>query len=268
MPSIRFTWLIIATLLTGTVAPQGVAAEPAYAIQVTKAKTVRATYAFEILAPKFTAKEWILFAAEAPDLPGQRGVRTRLIPSGESYTDLSDRHRELLRARIPVKSESQKHDVSGKIEWQATLYGRKLVRRQAGTKYTTPSSLSTAERTASLAETKTLDFSSPDFQDWLNEHKLRRRRNEDDVEFGRRAFLAVTRSMKYDYALKMDRRASHLCGDESADCGGMSVLFVAAMRANQIPARVLLGAWTRRTVDGTIQRAGRLPSPDRRRSDE
>jgi transglutaminase-like putative cysteine protease len=237
--------LLAATAWLDIVAVSAATAEPAYALQTTETKTIRGIYSFEIVAPKMAVKEWILFAAQAPELPGQRDTHTTLTPLGRPYEESSPRHRALLRARIGVADKTHEHKVAARIEWQATLYSRRLVSRSPGEKHAAPQPPSTAERTASLAETKTLDFSAADFQDWLNEHHLRRRRGESDVDFGRRAFLAVTRSLKYQYSENMDRRASHLCSDDAADCGGMSVLFVAALRANQIPARVLLGRWAK-----------------------
>jgi transglutaminase-like putative cysteine protease len=41
----------------------------------------------------------------------------------------------------------------------------------------------------------------------------------------------------------MDRHASAVCASGKSDCGGMSNLFVAVMRASQVPARGLFGRW-------------------------
>src|SRR5947208_131908 len=69
-----------------------------------------------------------------------------------------------------------------------------------------------------LATKPTLDFESDQFQAWLRKHKLNRHRREIELDFGRRTFLHITRSMKYDYEEKMDRHASHLCEADAADC--------------------------------------------------
>ena len=54
----------------------------------------------------------------------------------------------------------------------------------------------------------------------------------------------------------MDRHASFVCQHDSADCGGMSILYVATLRANQVPARVLFGRWAKSAVAGaTLQGA-------------
>jgi transglutaminase-like putative cysteine protease len=48
----------------------------------------------------------------------------------------------------------------------------------------------------------------------------------------------------------MERSASHVCEAGKSDCGGLSVLFVAALRANQVPARVLVGRWAQSSRPG------------------
>ena len=237
--------LILVGAIAGAIAPASVAAEHDYVLQTAKTRTIKGIYKFEIDAPKMTAREWIVFAAQAPELPSQTGTRTKLMPGGETYRDLSDRHRSLLLARIPATSDALKHSVRGYIELQATLHSRKLVRREPGVKYAAPVALSDIERAAALAETTTLDFSNDKFQAWLKEHRLHQKRKEDDLDFGRRVFLSIKHSMGYEYTEKMDRHASHLCEVDHADCGGMSVLFVAVLRASRIPARVLAGRWAK-----------------------
>jgi hypothetical protein len=230
-------------------------AESTYGIRVAKTKTIRGVYSFVIHSPNLAAKEWILFAAQAPELPGQSHTSSRLLPDGQAFRDLSDRHRQLLRAQILVSDETQRHTLRGQIEWQATLYSRNLERREPNVSYSSPPVLSTSEHRAALAETTTLDYSQDVFQQWLRKHRLHKTANESDLDFGRHAFLAITHALRYDYAELMDRHASHICQTDRADCGGMCALFAATLRANGVPARMLMGRWARSadphgTLDG------------------
>jgi transglutaminase-like putative cysteine protease len=43
----------------------------------------------------------------------------------------------------------------------------------------------------------------------------------------------------------MDRLASSVCKSSGSDCGGLSALFCAVMRASGVPARALVGRWAR-----------------------
>lgn len=242
--------ICLAAVLSAARAAPLTAAEPTYFLQYEKAKSIKATFTFEIHLPNLTAKEWILFAAQAPALTSQAQVQTVLRPGGEACRDYSHRNRVLLRARVPASNKALQHTVTASTEMHATLYSRHLVPRRAGVKYPEVVEPSDAERERSTAETSLLNFSDETFQTWLRKHRLHRKRKESDIDLGRRTFLAITRSMKYDYELKMDRRASHLCEADEADCGGMCVLFAAAMRANDVPARLLCGRWAKSSKPG------------------
>jgi transglutaminase-like putative cysteine protease len=242
--------LAVASLVGVLVLASSARAAPNYAIEVTKSKTIKATYSFEVDTPKLTANEWIIFAPAAPNLVCQSDTRTRLVPDGAPYTELSPRARSILRARVSANDASLKNAFRGRLEVHATLYARKLVERTAGGKYATVEPLSPAERQASLAETSMLDLSNEKFQAWIKEHKLARKRNEDELAFGLRVFLDIRRSFGYEYREEMDRHASHVCQAGKSDCGGLSGLFVATMRASNVPARILFGRWAKSAESG------------------
>jgi transglutaminase-like putative cysteine protease len=223
------------------------AAEPGYVLHRAKSKTIRGTLAFEIHVPDLVVSEWIFFASKAPALPGQTDTQTRMSLGGEPYLDLSPRGHALLRARIPVADESRRHTLRGEIVWQATLYGRKLVKGPGDGQ---PHLLDVLNREAALVESPTLDYSARPFQDWLTRHRLQRASGESELDFARRTYLTITHAYHYDYEAKMDRRASHLCQTDQADCGGMCALFVAALRANGVPARMLFGRWAKSSHAG------------------
>ncbi len=54
------------------------------------------------------------------------------MPGGKKWPDLSPQKRVLLRSQIPVNEKSLEHGLSGRVEFQATLYSRNLVRREPG----------------------------------------------------------------------------------------------------------------------------------------
>ena len=91
---------------------------------------------------------------------------------------------------------------------------------------------------------------------WLREQQLMHRTGESDLDFARRAFLTIRHAYHYHYAEEMDRHASFVCQQTAADCGGMSILYVATLRAGGIPARVLFGRWAKSAKAGaTLDRA-------------
>jgi Transglutaminase-like superfamily len=218
--------------------------ESQYAIVTAKTKTVKATDTFAIYGPEITAKAWVLIAAQPPEMTGQRKVSARLVPGGEPLTDLA-RGRKLLRSQILVNNASLAQRLNGRAEYHATLYSRNLVRREPGETYAQPEKLSSTERKLSLAPSETLDFLSPGFQQWLKKKNLHKSASESDVDFGRRAFLAIKQAYHYHYSETLDRHASATCQNDGTDCGGLSALFAATMRANKIPARLLIGHWAK-----------------------
>lgn len=221
------------------------AAESPYALITTEAQRVHAVLRFEIEAPQLQATEWILFVANPPTLPGQAAQTAKLEPFGLPYTETGELRRPLLRARIPVSSETNVKRMAAMSEFQATLYSRHLTQLGDQEKRPVVATLTKSERDAALRKSPMFDFASTHFVHWLDEHRLRRRKQEHDVDFGRRVFLAVVKSCDYEYAAQMTRNAAHVCTVGKSDCGGMAVLFVAALRANDIPARVLSGCWAK-----------------------
>jgi transglutaminase-like putative cysteine protease len=222
-----------------------------YALLPTETKPFHATYTFEVETPDFLAREWVLFAAKAPNLAGrQTGMSTRLLPGGEPYRELSPRGRNILRALVPASNESLQHRVQVKVEYSGNLAGRRLVRREAGKSYLEIPVPSDAERSASLAESDIYDFKSADFRSWIAKNGLQRGRTEIDVDYARRVYLKLEQQVSYEYLKKMDRRASHVCKAGRSDCGGMSIAFVAAMRSAGIPAKIVAGRWARSSEAG------------------
>ena len=77
---------------------------------------------------------------------------------------------------------------------------------------------------------------------------MRRAREESDLAFARRVFLDLRAACRYEYTARMDRRASAVCKAGKSDCGGLSALLVATLRANGVPSRVLFGRWASSAV--------------------
>ena len=180
-----------------------------------------------------------------PVLPGQTGVSSTLEPGGVPGRELSPEHRPVLRVRIPAATADRKHALELRLEYRATLWSRRLVplRPDSRQKVPPPPPLDPAERRAALAQGGSFDFAADAFKRWLDEHGLRRDPEEAEIDFARRVFLAIKESFTYVHVAEPDRRASLICRVSESDCGGMSVVFVSALRARGIPARVLAGRW-------------------------
>jgi len=160
--------------------------EPVYALVATSAKHVHDDLTFEFVAPKLRAKEWVVYTARLPELTSQTEVRSALAPGGRPARELSAADRPVLFTRIPVKGSNGLDGLTIRVEYEANLVARRLVRREPGTKVAplaTP--LPQKERRLSLAAGRQFDFQSPSFQGWLDAHKLRRESKEGEIDFAR-----------------------------------------------------------------------------------
>jgi transglutaminase-like putative cysteine protease len=226
---------------------------PAYRLQVQEARRVTAVQTFEIAAPHLHASEWVIVAAQAPELPGQTGVRTTLEPAGTVRTEYSPLRRPVVTARVRARGPGRDQPLTVRVTYQATLRARRLVPLAPGEAAPAVPPLSAAERRLALLPSTTIDFRAGDFQHWLDERGLRNRDGEPDFAFARRAFQASREHFTYCWPAGHDGKASTACRAGRGDCGSLAALFVAALRANGVPARVLVGHWAE------ARRAAALP---------
>lgn len=105
-----------------------------------------------------------------------------------------------------------------------------------------------------LASTESINWKDDSFQDWLDSSGLRRAGNESPVAFGERVYTYFKTHGRYTYPPVTAWNAAACCQRLRTDCGGFSLVFTAACRANKIPARLLVGQCFkgRRLSDGTV----------------
>lgn len=223
------------------------AADPAppaaYVVEAKDRQSVVAVLTFDVSCRNMQAAEWIVAAPVAPELPGQTGVKTTLSPAGTAVKDRSPEARPLLVARVPVTTPGRASGLPIRVTYQATLRARELKPLTAGAKAPRVPALTAADRKAYLADAGDIDLATPAFARWQAEQGYVRQPREGDLDFARRVFAAIRSGFAYEYKGEQDRRASAVCRAGRSDCGGLAVLFVAVMRTNKVPARVLYGRW-------------------------
>jgi len=219
----------------------------AYVLETHEAKRIEATLTYSVRYDQLQAKEWIVIVAQAPETSGQRKVKTRVEPKGEPATERGEFKRPLFLLRIPAKTVALSEGLQVRVIYEATLYSRKLVPVTADAKLPPVPELPEKVRKAALAAAGDIDHETPAFRAWLKDEKLTREPKEADLDFARRSFLVLRGKFKYEFRNNgaMDRLASSVCKGTGSDCGGLSALFCAVMRANGIPARELVGRWAR-----------------------
>ncbi|AGA29847.1 transglutaminase-like enzyme, predicted cysteine protease [Singulisphaera acidiphila DSM 18658] len=227
-------------------------ANRAYRLSTETVRSIDAVLTYEMMVPGVTAREWVVVAAQAPELPGQMNARSSLDPGGQPTWDLSPGSRPLLVSRVAADSHGTSNKIAARVQYQATLLSRHLERRQAGDEgtETDPIPLGNVERQRALARGGTYELDAPEFRRWLSAESLAMNPRESEIDYARRVFLVLKRSFTYEFQERMDRRLSRVCTLRRSDCGGLSILLVAALRTQGIPARILVGRWAKSAEPG------------------
>ncbi len=193
----------------------------------------------------FAAREWVAYVCVPPVLCGQKDISVTLsAPGAKTSCATISEHSLLQRKLIAVRTYGDggfEQKLPLEAHFWGTLFRRRLLPGSGG-EVEKPSG---AEWRNCLAESETIDFKSFDFQSFLDRQGLRLRTGERDIDFAFRVFEKIRQIYSYKFQSGQDRRVSALCHVGETDCGGLSFLFVGALRANDIPARPLVGRWAK-----------------------
>jgi transglutaminase-like putative cysteine protease len=243
-PPLR-TSLFAACVLFGVTAhagPDTPVPVPKYVIATTSATRVKAVLSVDVQGPKIQADEWSAFAAQLTKLPGQVNVRTILRPRGKLARELSEDGRPVLYERLAPVAPQGRQNLSVRLEYEATLLARQLERREPDDPAAppiVPPDLKTRRR--ELASAHQFDYKSAPFQAWLDDQKLRRQPDEDEVAFAQRAFGVLRKGLSHYEGADVEHVASKVVEAGKSDFAGLTAVYVAVLRANGIPARALFG---------------------------
>lgn len=226
-------------------------AQPAYKIEATDHQKVRATAGYEIRTTKFAVSKWMAYLSEPPELPSQRGVKTTFDPLGMSLAEKSLLARRVRYFEREVPNPAPGGSFKLTFTTEATLLSRKLVELKDGEKPPAVAPLTADERKYYLSSTTRVDHDAQAFKDWLDRKKLRRGKGEDAFDLAARVLDVIRADYRYFYDPNEDKRASVTCKRGATDCGGMCYLFVGALRANGVPARLLVGRYAKPRKPGS-----------------
>jgi transglutaminase-like putative cysteine protease len=210
-----------------------------YRLECKPVQRVKAVLDYGIDEPDGKVEEWYLYAPQAPALDRQRDVKTSFVPGGQPVEEFSPLKRTLLLSRVKGKPKG----VQVQLIVEATLHSTRLQPRSRGV---AAAKLDLDAKLAALytQSSETMKFKAKDFQEWLAHNKLKRGDKESDLRFARRAFQFLKQNFRYEYKPEgMDRHPSIVCKAGKSDCGGLSFLLVAVLRASGVPARPVVGRW-------------------------
>jgi transglutaminase-like putative cysteine protease len=215
-------------------------ARPAFDFKATLTETWTAPYA--------GSGTLHVYAPVLPELPGQTSVSSRLSAAGkeslrgEPVIDTGSFLRHLLALRIKPETQLASGGIALRADYEGTLFARRLVRSASPVPIP---DLTAEQRRQYLKMSVTMDHGDPALLQWVSHQSLRRHADEQTTQFAWRVFsyLASNGRDGGDIARYEARRPSRVFATLASDCGGLSLLFVAIMRANGIPARTLFGRW-------------------------
>ena len=143
-----------------------------------------------------------------------------------------------------------------RLHWQVRITGTFTTHELVGNATAMGPPLSRPTQFSGTSQS--LDWDSDAFQGWLEAHDLRRGKDERAVTYARRVYDFLTAHGEYVYPPQGGWTASSAARRLRTDCGGFSLVFVAACRAAHIPARLLVGQWLKtRGVGGSAEVTGR-----------
>lgn len=213
-----------------------------------------------VLVETFSHENWRslprleFLAPELPDLPRQEVVATRLHATGreengtETFSESGPDKRRFVRLEFARDWLDPRSPTEVILEYEAKLYPQTL---RAGPPPRPVPDLTPEEKRRYLRASHTMDFDDRKFRRWVVQTGLRKEEQEGVFAFGHRAFRYLVDHCRsggntegYD-----SRRPSVVSQTLASDCGGLSLLFVAVMRANGVPARSLFGRWANTQTD-------------------
>lgn len=187
-----------------------------------------------------------VFAPVPPQLATQTSLSAHLSVAEDptlqatGIAELSGLSRSMLRLSIGSDKVSPKSGVTLKAEYTGTLYTSQL--KSGSPPHMLPP---TSDSGSYLGTSATMDYDDPGFSQWLDQKGLHRQQGERTMQFAHRVYtyLIANATSGGDTSSYEARRPSQVCKSMSSDCGGLSLLFVAVMRANGVGARTLFGRW-------------------------
>jgi len=241
---------LIALMGIGAWASPGLAAQPVSLqkhLEITGSQRLRITYDSSFVWPGGGGYTAVMDLPIPPETGAQHIESFTSSLHGQVETDAEGHH--ILTAIIHHASGDER-----RVHWRVEITGVFQTRQLVDGPPAKPIIPPQPESEKFLASTESINWQSGPFQEWLDSTGLRRAGNESPVAFGQRVYNYFKTHGRYTYPPVSAWTSAACCQRLRTDCGGFSLIFAAACRANKIPARLLVGQCFkgRRLSDGTI----------------
>ena len=218
---------------TSTATSTTVASASGYKLTYTPTRQITGTYTANWQCTGQTVTGWTYYEL-MPPTGGRQTITMTLTPNGQKATTQGNMHRPLLYSRTTSANQG-----TFTVTYKGTLNEVKLVALRPGEAAPRVPAMSASDQKYWTEATDALDYSSSIVSSWLDSAGLHRQSGESDLALGRRIFLAMRATFKYNLSHGPQQRASDVVRDKVTVCGGLGWVFAAAMRANGVPARAI-----------------------------
>ena len=228
------------------------AAPGAQHLEVTSRHRLLITYDYSAVWPQTGGGSATFYLPMPPSTGSQRIDSFRSSLPGQPVTDADNPPRRILHGTVHHGPGNER-----RLDWRIKITGT-FITRQLGPGPSAPGRMAGPGGGSFLGTSDSLDWRSAAFQRWLDGTGLRRSRDESPAAYGRRLYDYMTAHGDYTYLPQGGWIASGAARRLHTDCGGLSLVFTAACRANRIPARLLVGEWFKTGESGShLEQAGK-----------
>jgi transglutaminase-like putative cysteine protease len=210
------------------------AQETAKHIEITGSQRFRITYESSFTWPEGSGCSAVMDLPIPPDTGGQHIESFTSNLKGQVETD--DNGHRILTATLHHGNGDER-----RVHWVVEITGTFQTRQLTSGPPPATDPVTPPSPGAFLASTESINWKDDSFQKWLDHAGLRRKAGESAVDFGQRVYSYFLDHGDYSYPPSSAWTSAACCRGLSTDCGGFSLVFTGACRANGIPARLLVG---------------------------
>ncbi|KAK5575206.1 hypothetical protein RB653_010462 [Dictyostelium firmibasis] len=227
-------------------------------------KTVDAKLKFMVRLPNLNVKKWSVLACAPPSPLQTQMIKKASLTIFDNTGNNEISKGQLMQAgshyvlRAMAKGIPKQHKIYAHYDIEADLYSISLKKIVPGQFMPIVQPLNPQERAYHLQTTNFINYSQPQFQQWIRDNQLHPMLLTDgSVEsvlcYAYRVFLFI--KLHFEYVLAKDvlsgRKATDTISSKKTDCGGFSILYSSILRMHGIPTRILIGRWA---LSGTAEK--------------
>jgi hypothetical protein len=216
-------------------------------LQITGSERLRISYDTSFVWPEGGGYRAVMTLPIPPDTGGQQIEKFSSSLKGQVETDAEGHH--ILMATLHHDSGDER-----RVNWHVEIVGVFQTRQLVDGPPVVVKPVIAPKPGEFLSSSESINWKDSDFQDWLDSSGLRRMTGETPVAYGERVYNYFKTHGRYTYP-PVSAWTSAACAQRlRTDCGGFSLVFTAACRANKIPARLLVGQCfkARKLANGTV----------------